>query len=151
LFYNPNIEPVQEYEKRKREVEKLAVRLSLHSLRAIQYHEYNNKAFKAATMSLDNEPEGGERCASCYELRLRETAARVVKEGYDIFATTLTVSPHKDASVINEIGLKLADEYKVRYLQSDFKKQGGYMRSVELSKEFGLYRQKYCGCLLSKR
>ena len=108
---------------------------------------YDNAVFSNAVLSLREEPEGGARCRVCFELRLGETAARAKAGGYDCFATTLSVSPHKDAALLNEIGRSLAVEYGVDYLHSDFKKRDGYKRSVELSKQFGLYRQPYCGCL----
>ena len=147
IFYNPNIEPHDEYEKRKKELSKLLREASLLPVVKLLECEYDNAAFTSAALSLREEPEGGERCRICFELRLKETARRAKAEGYDIFATTLTVSPHKNAKLINEIGKHLADEYGVSYLNSDFKKSNGYKRSIELSKEFGLYRQDYCGCL----
>jgi len=147
LFYNPNIEPEEEYYKRKKEFDKIKSRDSLHYAFAIVECGYDNKVFSNSVDSLRNEQEGGARCRVCYELRLRETARRAAAEGFDIFATTLSVSPHKDAALLNEIGNRLSEELNVGYLQSDFKKQNGYKRSVELSKSYGLYRQSYCGCV----
>jgi len=146
IFYNPNIEPPDEYEKRKKELSKLLSKVySLSEVKLLEC-EYDNAAFATAALSLREEQEGGVRCRVCFELRLRETAQRAKADGYDIFATTLSVSPHKDAKLLNEIGNQMADEYGVKYLNSDFKKHNGYLRSVELSKEYGLYRQEYCGC-----
>ena len=99
---------------------------------------------------LEDVKEGGERCFKCYELRLRETVKIALDNGYDYFTTTLSISPHKNAQKINEIGEKLSEEYGVKYLYSDFKKREGYKRSIELSKEYNLYRQNYCGCIYSK-
>jgi predicted adenine nucleotide alpha hydrolase (AANH) superfamily ATPase len=112
--------------------------------------DYDPDRFYNMATGLENEPECGKRCILCYELRLRKTAEEAVKGGYDYFTTTLTISPLKDAQVLNRLGLKLAAEYGVKYLPSDFKKNGGYQRSIELSKEYGLYRQDYCGCAFSK-
>ncbi len=147
LYYNPNIEPYEEYLKRKNEQIRLLKELKVNYL-DIDYlnEEYHNKV-----IGFENEPENGKRCPLCYELRM-EKAAKLAKEnGYDYFCTTLTVSPHKPSKIINEIGLKLQDKYQMPYLLSDFKKEDGYKRSIELSKEYNLYRQDYCGCLYSKR
>ena len=147
LFYNPNIEPFTEYAKRKEELIKLLLKSSLTSTVKILESEYDNAVFINAALSLRNEPEGGERCRLCFELRLSETA-RIAKAGeFDIFTTTLSVSPHKNAKLLNEIGSNVANEYGIEYLKVDFKKKEGYKRSVELSKQYDLYRQKYCGCL----
>jgi len=146
FFYNPNIEPHEEYEKRKKELVKLLEKASLSSELKLLDKEYDNAAFVDAALSLRDEPEGGERCRVCFELRLKETAARAVAGEFDVFGTTLSVSPHKDANLLNEIGTRIASEYDVKYLSSDFKKNNGYKRSVELSKKYGLYRQEYCGC-----
>jgi len=146
LFYNPNIEPSGEYKKRKHELLKLMKKASLSSKIKLLECEYDNAAFANAALSLRDEPEGGKRCSVCIELRLRETAARAVTGEYDIFTTTLSVSPHKNADLINEIGSHLSDEYGIGYLNADFKKHDGYKRSIELSKQYDLYRQNYCGC-----
>jgi predicted adenine nucleotide alpha hydrolase (AANH) superfamily ATPase len=111
---------------------------------------YEEALFIKAAKGLEHEPEGGARCRQCFELRLRRTAQEAVRLGTDFFGTTLTVSPHKNANLINEIGERLGAEYGVRWLLSDFKKKGGYQQSVSLSKEYGLYRQNYCGCVYSK-
>lgn len=111
---------------------------------------YEPARFFEIAKGLEDCPEGGERCFACYELRLREAAQLAAEGGYDYFTTTLTISPLKNAQKLNEIGQRLAQEYGVAYLPSDFKKKGGYQRSIELSKEYGLYRQDYCGCVFSK-
>ena len=146
LFYNPNIEPHEEYHKRKNELAHLLLKASLTSKIKVLECEYDNAAFKNAALSLRDEPEGGLRCRICFELRLAETARRAKEGEYDLFTTTLSVSPHKNSKVLNEIGNKIAGEYEIGYLQADFKKKNGYKRSVELSKKYDLYRQEYCGC-----
>ena len=146
VFYNPNIEPQAEYDRRKKELAKLLLNMPILSDVKLIECEYDNAAFKYVALSLREEPEGGDRCRACFKMRLAETA-RLAKTGeYDMFATTLSVSPHKDARILNEIGSKQAEEYDIEYLSSDFKKQDGYKRSIELSKEYELYRQNYCGC-----
>jgi len=146
LFYNPNIEPFAEYNKRKEELKKLLHKSSLTSTVRMLKCEYDNAAFENAALSLRNEPEGGERCRLCFELRLSETARAAIAGEFDIFTTTLSVSPHKNADFLNMIGANVANKYGIEYLQVDFKKKDGYKRSVELSKQYDLYRQKYCGC-----
>ena len=147
LFYNPNIQPKEEYEKRLSWMRTVAKRYP-ETVTFLEC-EYEGEAFDAVSKGLENEPEGGARCIKCFELRLRETA-RLAKEGaFDYFCTTLSVSPHKDGQRLNKIGLELENEFKVKWLPSDFKKREGYKRSIELSKEYGLYRQSYCGCLFS--
>jgi len=146
LFYNPNIEPHDEYDKRKKELSQLLVKASLTSKVKLLECEYDNAAFKNAALSLRNEPEGGIRCRMCFELRLAETARRAKAGEFDAFTTTLSVSPHKNAELLNEIGSKIANDYAIEYLKADFKKKNGYKRSVELSGKYGLYRQNYCGC-----
>ena len=112
--------------------------------------DYDNLAFEKMANGLEKEPEGGKRCHKCYELRLQKTAEIAKNEGYDFFGTTLTVSPYKNSQIINEIGEKIAKEMDVKFLYSDFKKEDGYKKSIELSKEYNLYRQDYCGCHYSK-
>jgi len=146
LYYNPNILPGDEYYKRKEELQKLLSRaVYQNSVRMLECG-YDAGSFEAAAMPFLDEPEGGLRCRECFKLRLGETARRAKEGGYDYFATTLSVSPHKDAALLNMIGEALAGEHGVGYLRSDFKKRDGYRRSVELSKKYGLYRQTYCGC-----
>ena len=147
LYYNPNIQPEEEYGKRLYWMREVANRYP----KAVRILEcgYDGKAFDEAARGLENEPEGGARCVRCFELRLRETARLAKEGGYDFFCTTLSVSPHKDEQILNKIGLALEKEFGVKWLPADFKKRGGYQRSIELSKEYELYRQNYCGCLYS--
>ena len=150
-YYNPNISPREEYEKRLGEVRRLVSELPLVHPVAVVDGPWDQAAFLDVSRGLEEEPEGGERCLKCYELRLR-AAATVAKEGdYDFFATTLSISPHKRADKLNEIGERVGREIGVRHLPADFKKKGGYARSIELSRELGLYRQDYCGCAFSRR
>ncbi len=150
LYYNPNIFPETEYVYRCKEQERLIQSMNLgHRVKFIGT-DYTPKEFYDIAKGLEREPEGGERCFRCYRLRL-EYAAKIAKEQkFDYFTTTLSISPLKNAEKLNEIGLELADTYGVAYLPSDFKKKNGYKRSVELSAEYGLYRQNYCGCVYSK-
>ena len=147
LYYNPNIEPIKEYLKRKDEQLRLLNELNIKYM-DIDYlnEEYHNKI-----KGYENEPENGKRCPLCYELRMEKTASLAKEHNFDYFGTTLTVSPHKPSQIINEIGIKIQDKYHINYLLSDFKKEDGYKRSIELSKEYNLYRQDYCGCLYSRR
>lgn len=145
IYYNPNIEPLEEYEKRKQEQLKVIERLGIKYLDC----DYDNISFKEISKGLEDIPEGGMRCHKCYLLRL-EKAAKVGKEkDFDYFSTTLTVSPYKNAEILNKIGLNLERIYDIKYLVNDFKKRDGYKRSIEMSKEYNLYRQDYCGCLYS--
>lgn len=150
LFYNPNISPSGEYEYRLNEEKRLISEMSPVNPIEIIDCTYNPEDFFSKVKGLEKEPEGGKRCEVCFELRLREAAEFCKKTGCDYFATTLTISPLKNAPLINEIGEKIAEEYKVKYLPSDFKKKNGYKRSIELSKEHNLYRQNYCGCIYSR-
>ncbi len=150
-YYNPNIYPESEYEKRINEQQSLLLRMPFHHPVSFLAGPYEKEKFYAMAKGLETEEEGGSRCMKCYELRLSE-AARVAKEGgFDYFTTTLSISPQKNAQALNAIGLRLADEYGVKYLVSDFKKKDGYKRSIELSREYDLYRQNYCGCEFSKK
>lgn len=144
LYYNPNIEPIEEYNKRKNEQIKLCNLFSI----PVMDCDYDNNIYHECVKGLENEPEGGKRCFKCYELRLRKTA--MMAKGYDYFGTTLTISPLKNSKKINDIGLMLEKEYNVKYLLSDFKKKEGYKKSILLSKEYNLYRQNFCGCIYSK-
>ena len=153
FYYNPNITLTAEYEKRVAEEKRLIEAYNrMPGKRSIQMKEgaYDPERFYEMAKGLERCPEGGERCFRCYELRLRETARVAAEEGYGLFTTTLTISPLKNAAKLNEIGERLAKEYGVAFLNSDFKKRGGYQRSIELSKEYALYRQDYCGCVYSK-
>ena len=146
LYYNPNIFPGDEYYKRKAELRKLLSLAVYQNSVDMLDCAYDFEAFTSVAMPFMDEPEGGRRCRECFKLRLGETARLAREGGYDYFTTTLSVSPHKDAALLNEIGDTLAKEYGVEYLQSDFKKRDGYKRSIDLSKQYGLYRQTYCGC-----
>ena len=151
FFYNPNISPREEYEKRVEEIKRLIGEMSfVHPVDFVE-GEYCPEKFFAMAKGLEDVPEGGERCFGCYRMRMEE-AARLAREGgYDYFTTTLSISPLKNAAKINEIGQELAVIYQVSHLPSDFKKKNGYKRSIELSAQYELYRQNYCGCVFSKR
>lgn len=154
FYYNPNISADEEYQKRVAEQKRLieAYNKLPDSGYPIDVMEgdYEPKAFYAIAKGLEQCPEGGERCFACYELRLSKTAELAKKQAYDYFATTLTISPLKNAAKLNEIGERLAAAYQISWLPSDFKKKNGYKRSIELSAEYALYRQNYCGCVYSK-
>ncbi len=151
LYYNPNISPQEEYEKRVKELKQLLEELpQKYPVRLIE-GEYDPRQFYEAVKGLEQIPEGGERCFACYRLRLEEAAAYAAKLGNDYFTTTLTISPLKNTEKLNEIGEELAGKYGVTCLPSDFKKKDGYKRSIQLSAEYGLYRQDFCGCVFSKR
>ncbi len=151
FYYNPNIFPAEEYEKRVKEQEALILRLPAKHRISFLEGPYEQERFYEMAKGLELEPEGGERCFRCYHLRLLEAAQMARAGAFDYFTTTLSISPLKDAEKLNEIGEKLAREYGVAYLNSDFKKRNGYKRSIELSREYGLYRQDYCGCVYSLR
>ncbi len=147
LYYNPNIDDDGEYEKRKSE--------QIRFLKETGYADFldcdhEKELFFRIAAGLENEPERGKRCYLCYQLRLEKTAKTARENGFDYFCTTLSLSPYKNAEWINEIGQELTKKYGVQFLPSDFKKQGGYLRSIELSKKYALYRQDYCGCVYSK-
>ena len=148
-FYNPNIHPQAEYEKRLAQFPKLLQAPFCETVQTLDA-PYDPEAFFEAAKDLENEPEGGARCTKCFQLRLRQTAKTAKAQGYDYFTTTLTVSPHKNAALLNEIGKALGEKYGVKFLPSDFKKKEGYKRSIVLSKDLDLYRQTDCGCIFSK-
>ena len=150
LYYNPNISPKLEYEKRK--VEQIKFINEFESKNKLDFMDvgYDYNDFVNISKGLEHVPEGGERCFKCYRLRLDKTAKVAKENGYDYFGTTLTVSPYKNSQILNQIGEELQKEYNIKYLYSDFKKNNGYKRSIELSKEYNLYRQDYCGCIYSK-
>ena len=152
LYYNPNIYPPEEFDKRAAEQERLidALPEEAGTIRFIR-GEYDPRTFFDMAAGLENVPEGGERCFKCYELRMREAAKYARDGGYDYFTTPLSISPLKNAEKINETGEKLEKEYGVRHLPSDFKKRNGYKISCELSREYNLYRQDYCGCVYSRQ
>jgi len=150
FYYNPNIVKLEEFDKRVKELYKLLGLNGLEDRVKVIVPEYNNNEFYETIKGYENEPERGRRCYKCYELRLRKTAEFAGNNGFDYFCTTLSISPHKNAEWLNEIGERLGKEYNCSYLVSDFKKKGGYLKSIELSKEYDLYRQNYCGCVFSR-
>ncbi len=151
FYYNPNIYPAEEYAHRAREQEEFVRRFpARHPVRFAE-GDYDTGRFYEMSRGLEDAPEGGERCRRCYEMRLRAAGEMAKAGGFDYFTTTLSISPHKDALVLNRIGARLSDELGVAYLYSDFKKKNGYLRSIELSREYGMYRQDYCGCVFSYR
>lgn len=150
LFYNPNIYPTEEYDHRKSELKRLISEMKTKNPVKMLDCDFESEKFYQMAKGMENCREGGERCFKCYDLRLSKTAQTARKNGFDYFTTTLTISPLKNAQKINEIGNKLAEEYGVAFLPSDFKKRNGYKRSIELSREYGLYRQNYCGCVYSR-
>ena len=149
-FYNPNISPETEYNYRAEELKRLVSELGLSEKINFIFESYDPKPFYEISKGLEDLPEGGERCFKCYCLRLQKSAEVATANGFNYFTTTLSISPHKNADKLNEIGGKLAEKYNVNYLYSDFKKKNGYKRSCELSLQFNLYRQDYCGCIYSK-
>ena len=151
LFYNPNIESEMEFNKRVDELIRFIDECRSIEGVNLEILDYDNSEFYNAVEGLENEKEGGVRCFKCYELRLRKTAEYAKEHNFEYITTTLTISPHKNSEKINEIGLKVADDYGLKYLLSDFKKNDGFKRSIELSKEYDLYRQSFCGCEFSKR
>ena len=150
FYYNPNISPQSEFEKRLAEEKRLLRSMPFENPVDILEGHYDYSEFLHIAKGLEDCPEGGERCFACYALRLSEAARTAAEGGYDYFTTTLSISPLKNAGKLNAIGEAAGERYGVRYLPSDFKKKGGYQRSIELSREYGLYRQDYCGCVFSK-
>lgn len=150
LYYNPNIFPEEEYIFRAREQERFINNFPAKNPISFMETPYTPEEFYSIAKGLEKEPEGGERCTKCYKLRLEYTARLAKELKMDYFTTTLSISPLKDAKRLNSIGLELGEIYKVPYLVSDFKKKNGYKRSVELSKEYEMYRQNFCGCIYSK-
>ena len=151
FYYNPNIYPEEEYRMRVKEQQTFIQKLPAKYPVSFEEGRYDTERFYAIAKGLEQVPEGGERCFRCYELRLREAAELAKERNFDYFTTTLSISPLKNAEKLNEIGTRIAEELGVTYLQSDFKKKNGYKRSTELSKEYGMYRQDYCGCIYSYR
>ena len=150
FYYNPNIAPEEEFLRRAEEQRRLIAELPYAHEIQFRCGEYESEAFEALARGLEDMPEGGERCTRCFRLRLGKTAALAAREGFDYFTTTLSISPLKDAQRLNAIGGELAEQFGVAYLFSDFKKKNGYKRSCELSVQYGLYRQDYCGCRFSQ-
>ena len=151
LYYNPNITDKDEYEKRLEEIKKFTSSFKTKYKIEVIAGRYEPREFFDIARGLEDEPERGRRCYKCYKLRLEETAKIAKELNFDYFTTTLSLSPYKDANWINEIGESLQEAYNINFLYSDFKKKNGYKRSIELSHEFNLYRQDYCGCVYSVR
>ena len=149
FFYNPNISSESEYLHRVNEIKRLISEMC-PSVKFIE-GRYEPKKFYEMAKGLENEPERGARCVKCYRMRIEESAVIAKQNNFDYFTTTLSISPQKDSHVLNSIGKEISEIYNVPYLYSDFKKKGGYKRSIELSAEFHLYRQNFCGCIYSKR
>lgn len=147
LYYNPNIYPEEEYQKRLQTQKEIIKKMKLNT--EILEIGYDSKEFEKIAIGLENEKEGGSRCAKCFYLRLEKTAQLAKENDFEYFTTTLSVSPYKDSQVLNKIGKILEEKYHIKYLYSDFKKKEGYKRSNELAKEYNLYRQNYCGCKYS--
>lgn len=150
-FYNPNMDSNDEYEKRCAELKRFVREFKTKHPVHVVIEEYQHDEFLEISKGLENEPERGRRCLKCYELRLRKSFMYAKENNFDYITTTLTLSPHKNSKIINEIGKKLEDELSFPYLFSDFKKKDGYKKSILLSQEYNLYRQNYCGCEFSKR
>ena len=149
-YFNPNISPKAEFDKRYAEQKRLIEALpSKHPIKLV-CGEYNYNEFLKIAKGYENVPEGGERCFRCYRMRLESTAKLAKEQGFDYFCTTLSISPLKNSQKINEIGYEVAEKYGIKWLPSDFKKKEGYKRSIELSREYQLYRQNFCGCVFSK-
>lgn len=150
FYYNPNISPKEEFDFRAAEQQRLIAEMPLEHCVSFLEGDYEPELFFAMAKGREQEPEGGERCFDCYTMRLRCSAQMAKERGFDYFTTTLSISPHKNAQVLNQIGKNLSDEFGIAYLYSDFKKRDGYRRSCTLSSEYHLYRQDYCGCPFSK-
>ena len=151
FYYNPNIAPREEFDHRVAELQRLASQLPHQNAVRVIVGDYDAEAFMAMCRGHEDDPEGGARCERCFRMRLGASAKQAQLLGSDFFTTTLTISPMKDAQLLNAIGMELAEREGVRWLCSDFKKRNGYKRSCELSAQYGLYRQDYCGCVFSKR
>lgn len=150
LYYNPNIAPYEEYLKRETELKRLISQMNLVHPVELLPCEYDGEAFEEAARGLEKEPEGGKRCEACFRLRLGYAAREAARLHFDYYTTTLSISPLKNAHLLNRLGEEIGEELGVAHLPSDFKKKNGYKRSVELSREYSLYRQDYCGCVFSK-
>lgn len=150
LYYNPNIAPLEEYQKREAELRRLLSQMKFTHPVELLPCQYDGQAFVQAARGLEGEPEGGKRCEACFRLRLRYAAQEAARLRFDYYTTTLSISPMKNAPLLNQLGEEIGREFGVAHLPSDFKKKDGYKRSVQLSKEYDLYRQDYCGCAFSK-
>lgn len=149
-YFNPNISPKQEFDKRFEEQKRLISQMPFKNRVTLVEGDYNYDDFLEIAKGLENVPEGGERCFGCYKMRLESTARLAKEQGFDYFCTTLSISPLKNSQKINELGFEIEKKYGVKWLPSDFKKREGYKRSIQLSKEYSLYRQNFCGCIFSK-
>lgn len=153
FYYNPNIYPPEEFEFRMEEQKRFISEFMNNNPDVNPIHfiegKYESDRFYEVSKGLENEPERGKRCTECFKLRLGEAAKVASQRGFDYFTTTLSISPHKDANLLNTLGENIAKQYGIKYLYSDFKKKGGFLRSTELSEEYGMYRQDYCGCVFS--
>lgn len=149
FFYNPNISYAEEFDKRAKELTRLVNSMKLTRPVNVVIEHYEPNEFYNIAKGLEDEPERGRRCEKCFYLRLNESAKYAKEHSFDFFTTTLSISPHKDAQLLNNIGRELSSTHNIPYLYSDFKKKNGYKRSIELSNEFNLYRQNYCGCIYS--
>ena len=151
FYFNPNIAPEEEYRKRVEEQKRLVEQLP--AVYPIQFLEgrYEPEEFYSRVRGLEKEPEGGARCRVCFELRLEEAARLAAEGGYDYYTTTLSISPLKNAQVLADVAIKMGEKWGVAWLPSDFKKKEGYKRSIQLSSEYDLYRQNYCGCVFSRQ
>lgn len=150
FYFNPNISPKAEFDKRFTEQKRLIETLPAENKISLICGDYNYDEFLNIARGYESVPEGGERCFRCYRMRLEKTAELAKQKGFDYFCTTLSISPLKNSQKINEIGFDVAEKYGVKWLPSDFKKREGYKRSIELSREYDLYRQNFCGCVFSK-
>lgn len=146
-FFNPNIQPENEFQKRLEAQKKLCYKLGCE----LMIENYNPESFEKIALGLESEPEKGARCTKCFELRLNQTAKKAAELGIDTFTTSIVISPHKNFKLITQIGKTISEIYDINYLDIDFKKQDGFLKSNQLAKELELYRQSYCGCLLGKR
>ncbi len=150
LYYNPNISPIEEYNKRKKEQISLIKQIETINKLDILECEYENELYEKNIKGYENCKERGARCTICFNMRMEKTAQLAKQNNFDYFCTTLTVSPYKNSKLINQIGKELSNKYDIKWLYSDFKKNDGYKKSIELSKKYNLYRQNYCGCKYSK-
>lgn len=149
-YYNPNLDTSDEFLRRAEEQAKLLKEMDLKYDMDLVVVDYNSNEYYSKIKGLEKESEGGKRCSECFDLRLRKSAEYAAENGFEYFTTTLSISPYKNAKLLNELGEEIANEYGIKYLYSDFKKKDGYKRSIELSKEYNMYRQDYCGCIYSK-
>lgn len=151
LYYNPNISPQEEYEKRKKEQIRLIKELKTKNKLDYLDCDYDNELYNELIKGYETDSEGGSRCSICFKMRLEKTAKLAKENNYDYYCSTLTVSPHKNSKIVNEIGETIANKHNIKWLYSDFKKNEGFKQSITLSKKYDLYRQDYCGCIYSKK